>query len=131
MSGSVLKPWLMALPYKRQSAYLSALRGPDHAHCHNVKMVTKLLRAAGQHNADGSSAYMHLEPIDLAKLERELEFCSLHFVAHLVDGLSTVAVHCPVAAFKGEAQLLCDWFEEAFHLRWVGASALESARFGA
>ncbi len=122
--GAVLRPWVIRLPLKQQSALLSALRGPDHAFCHEVKRVVKFIRAASQHDADPSSDYMRVDArfagefvpgIDRKALERELEFCPLHFVAHLIEALVLVWHHAPPQDRKF-ADALLDWFAETFHL---------------
>lgn len=120
VSEIVLKRWLTLLPLKRQSSYLSALRGPDTAFCRNVKLVVKLLRSAAQIDADPTSGYMgQRKPVDLKELERELEFCTLHFVAHLLEALTILAVHGPVGEQRSAAEGILRWFEETYHLAFT------------
>jgi hypothetical protein len=120
----VVLPWLAALPWKQQSAYFSALRGPDHAHCHMVKQCTKLLRVASQKDADPASNYMRAElprsTAEWRQLEHELEYCSLHFVAHLVQALYLLALRGP-QQHKDDAQALLAWFEDTYHMRYAHA----------
>lgn len=122
-SWSVLRPWVMHLPWKQQSEYLSALRGPDHAHCPQVKRIVKGLRAAAQYNADTTSGYMReaRRVTDWRQLEHELEYCSLHFVSHLVSALVTLQRAEPMdddGTDWGEwAANMLTWFADTYHLR--------------
>jgi hypothetical protein len=111
MNQPVLQEWMHDLPLKKQSAVLSALRGPDHAFCKEVKKIVKMLRRATQLDADPTSDYMNLKSeIDWKQLERELEFCPLHFVAHLIEAIVIVRDEMP-----GAGKVL-GWFEDTFHL---------------
>jgi hypothetical protein len=92
--SSVLKPWVMAAPWKCQSILLSGLRGPDIRHAPRIKEVSRWLRKVSQNDADPSQSYM--APTALPQfddLEKELEFSSCHFVHHLADALRVVAIY--------------------------------------
>lgn len=111
---AILQPWVQELPLKKQSAVLSALRGPDHAFCREIKKVVKIIRAETQLDADPNSDYMKRKsPIDWKELERELEFCPLHYVAHLVESLAILRHEVMDAA------VILSWFDDTFHLRYT------------
>lgn len=116
----VLMPWVATMPWKKQSAFFSALRGPDTAHCTNVKQLVKFLRRVSQQDADPATGYMREKDLDLRALEHELEYCSLHFVAHLVDGLAIVREFCDDAEAARKADGLLEWFADSFHLEHAG-----------
>lgn len=117
----VLLPWVHDLPWKVQSRLLSSLRGPDTRFCFNVKKVSKLLRAATQHDADPDTDYMKdTWPPNWKELERELEFCPLHYVCHLIEGLTTVERHCPEAEYAARCTHVLVWIRDTFHLAYVG-----------
>lgn len=119
-SGSVLQPWLAQLPHVTQSTYLSALRGPDHAHCHQTKRTVKWLRAISQHDGKPGSNYMHgTYPNDWAALENELEYCTLHYVAHLVAAIDIVRRHHPYTPTRSQALDIMVWFAATYHLSHV------------
>lgn len=128
MTDSVVLPWVAEMPLKKQSALLSALRGPDNFFCPHTKRLAKFLRGIVQENADPSTDYMREKPIDVKELERELEFLPLHYVSHLVEALYLISEWAPpdvphgYATSRYAARQWLAWFEETFHLRYVGTS---------
>lgn len=119
----VTKTWVAAMPWKKQSAFFSALRGPDTAFSPNIKLVTKFLRMVSQYDADSTSDYMNVKrEINWKELERELELSTLHFVAHLLEAISLVREYCPEVLVSREALELIGWFQETFHFAYSNQS---------
>ena len=114
---NVLQDWVGEIPWKCQSILLSGLRGPDHAHCPNVKAVTRWLRRVSQHNADPSGDYMQTTPLPaFVDVEKELEFLPCHFVHHLADAQRVVAIFHPLETVTTYAYGLHVWIAlEMFH----------------
>lgn len=120
-NGPVTKEWVHLLPWKKQSAFFSALRGPDTSFSYNIKLVTKFLREASQYDADPTTDYMtRKKEIDWKGLERELEFCTLHYVAHLIEAVYIVWNHSTEARHTFYAHQLLEWFQATFHLTYHG-----------
>lgn len=118
MSESVVTlPWVARLPWKMQSILFSGLRGPDTGHCPDIKQVVKWMRAVSQEDADPTKSYMSnptMPPVEA--LEKELEFCSAHFVHHFADALRVIAhghpdQHVRTQAFRRHLYIA----EELFH----------------
>lgn len=92
----VLLEWMKQLPLKQQSVLLSSLRGPDNANYPTIKKVTKWIRSIVQKNADPTKKYMHLEELpSFGELEKEIEFCSVHYAAHLLQALEIIGYEHP------------------------------------
>jgi hypothetical protein len=94
--GKVLLDWMGELPWKQQSVIISSLRGPDNHYCPNIKKITRWLRGITQNNADPSHSYMQREEMPtLDDIEKEFEFCSVHYAFHLLHGLEIIGYKHP------------------------------------
>lgn len=115
---SVLLDWTKQLPLKQQSVLLSSLRGPDISYCPNIKKVTKWIRSTLQINADPKKNYMQLEKLPSVKnLEREIEFCSVHYATHLLYALEIIGYKHPDKQISANANCYYAYFvSEIFHL---------------
>lgn len=91
--STVLQPWVELLPWKLQSILFSGLRGPDTDYAPRIKEVSRWMRKVSQNDADPSQSYM--APTSLPtpeQLEKELEFCTAHFVHHIADALRVISL---------------------------------------
>lgn len=99
--SSVTKDWVHELPWKQQSVLSSSLRGPDNVLCPTVKTVIRWMRSVVQHNADPAHNYMKIDswpylkkeswPPDMdALLFVELEYTTVHFITHFLQGLAII-----------------------------------------
>lgn len=115
---TVLLNWIKELPWKQQSVLLSALRGPDTAYYPHIKKVTKWIRINLQNNADPTKSYMHQENLPSAKeLEKEIEFCSVHYACHLLHALEIIGYKHPDEKTASYANNYYRYFSrEIFHL---------------
>jgi len=116
--SSVLKDWVQILPWKQQSVLLSGLRGPDTIHCPKLKIVVRMLRNVSQNNADPTHSYMYVHDLPLWDvLEKELEFCSVHYVHHLTQALMVVCHGCDIIKIREYADWLLDKIsDELLHI---------------
>ena len=116
----VLQEWVCKLPWKQQSVLLSGLRGPDTSHCPHTKTVTRWMRNVTQNNADPSHSYMQLDRLPtFEELEKELEYCSVHYVHHLTQALKVISigyVWCDVDGCKYADDLYRNIVMELLHL---------------
>ena len=115
--SSVLQLWVAEIPWKCQSILLSGLRGPDTGHCPRVKEVSRWIRKACQNDADPSQSYMAPSKLpDPEDLEKELEFCTCHFVHHFADALRIIAMWHPDRGAGAYARRLHIYIaDELFH----------------
>lgn len=115
--STVLQPWVAEIPWKCQSILLSGLRGPDTDYRPRVKEVSRWIRKVSQNDADPSQSYM--APMALPEpdaLEKELEFCTCHFVHHFADALRILSIWHPDNAVRDYAWRLHYYIaEELFH----------------
>lgn len=118
LEGLVVQSWVETMPWKKQSAFFSSLRGPDNRFSPQCKRVVKFLRRASQYDADSTTDYMVDKEIDFKELERELEFLPLHYVGHLIEALHLVKVYAPMSS-SIRAGVVLGWFTETFHLEYV------------
>jgi hypothetical protein len=118
--STVLKAWVCELPWKQQSVLLSGLRGPDGIHCPQIKIVTRWLRNVTQNNADPMHSYMNVGILPtFEQLEKELEYCTAHYVHHLTQALKVIEIGCEVDdpdACQYARQLNREIANELFHL---------------
>ena len=93
----VLQKWMGEIPMKQQSVLLSSLRGPDNTFSHNIKKITKWIRATIQKNADPTNkGYMRPEGLPLIEeIEKELEYCTVHYAVHLISALEIIGYQHP------------------------------------
>jgi len=106
----VLQKWMGEIPLKQQSVLLSSLRGPDNAYLPNIKKVTKWIRSIAQKNADPSREYMRTETLPkFEELERELNFCTVHYAVHLMWALEIIGYGHPD---KKLAIIASDYYKE-------------------
>lgn len=93
--SSVLKPWVMAMPWKMQSILLSGLRAPD-VKTDATKRICRWMRALAQNNADPSKGYMEPQNMDGDLVDAcmdELEYLPCHYVHHFADALRVVSLY--------------------------------------
>jgi hypothetical protein len=116
--ATVTLDWVSKLTLKEQSALFSSLRGPDTAFCGEVKKLSKFIRQATQINADPTTGYMedNWREINPKNLERELEFCTLHYIAHLCEGLAYIEAYTDSERDWLFAVETLNWFSTTFHL---------------
>lgn len=117
--STVLQEWVCKLPWKQQSVLLSGLRGPDMHHYPKIKILTRWLRNVTQNNADPEHSYMmvetHLPAFE--DMEKELEYCTIHYVHHLTQALKVIAIGCDNATVREYALILYDKIvKELLHL---------------
>jgi len=94
--GKVLQNWMEELSWKQQSTILSSLRGPDSYYSPNIKKISRWMRRITQNNADTSSPYMKNEELPcIRELKKDIEFCSVHYLIHLLQGLEIVGYNHP------------------------------------
>jgi len=125
--GKVLQDWMGELSWKQQSVVLSSLRGPDTSYSPNLKRINKWIRRVTQNNADTSSQYMSDEKLpSLEDIEREVEFSSVHYFSHLLQGLEIIGYKHPDTK---TARIARDYYEglvrEVLHLNPETKSQLE------
>lgn len=115
--SSVLQAWVEKIPWKQQSILFSGLRGPDIRQCKKIKEVSRWMRKVSQRDADPNQSYMAPTNLPVAReLEKELEFCTIHFVHHFADALRVIAIHHPDGEVKEYAwQLHLYMADELFH----------------
>ena len=95
-NGLVLKEWMGKLSWKQQSVILSSLRGPDNSRPGSIKILTRWLREITQNNADPSTDYMtNLPHPSVDELHRDLEYCSMHYYAHLMHAMEIIGYNHP------------------------------------
>jgi len=118
--SSVLKPWVMAIPWKMQSILLSGLRAPDYPTV-VVKKICRWMRAESQNNADPSKGYMEPQSFDKDTVSRcmdELEYLPCHYVHHFADALAVIAYFHPESAIRDFADgVHAEVAVEIFHFR--------------
>ena len=93
--SSVLKPWVMEMPWKMQSILLSGLRAPD-VKTDATKRICRWMRALTQNNADPSKGYMEPQSMDQELLDKcmdELEYLPCHYVHHFADALRVLSLY--------------------------------------
>jgi hypothetical protein len=114
----VLLDWVKELSLKQQSVLLSSLRGPDNFHYPEIKKVTKWIRATLQTNADPQKEYMQQEKLPSPKeLEKEIEFCTVHYATHLLQALEILGYNHPEKAVSVLAEgYYTHFISEIFHL---------------
>lgn len=94
--GKVLQDWMGRLSWKQQSVIISSLRGADTGYCPQIKKINKWMRGITQNNADISSQYMQEEKLPiLENIEKEFEFCSVHYAIHFLQGLEIIGYNHP------------------------------------
>jgi hypothetical protein len=94
--GSVLQEWMAELPWKQQSVVFSSLRGPDNFRPAAVKVINRWLRGVTQKNADPTTDYMKdLPHPSLEDLQRDLEYCTMHYYCHLMHTMEIIGYNCP------------------------------------
>jgi len=94
--GKVLQDWMGRLSWKQQSVIISSLRGTDTGSCQQIKKINKWMRGITQNNADTSSPYMQEEKLPLLEdIEKEFEFCSVHYIIHFLQGLEIIGYNHP------------------------------------
>ena len=128
MGGLVLQEWVGALSWKQQSIVLSSLRGPDNLSLPNLKLVSRWIRGVVQRNADSSSKYMNsISFPNISGLREEVEFCSVHYLGHLLQGLEVIGYNHPDQLISREA-LGCysGIVERVLHLNVESKSQLET-----
>lgn len=119
---SVLQSWVEKLPIRMQSTLVLGLRGPDTAICPNVKIYTRWLRGLTFRpgNPDNVLQFMYAELppriVEKNPTARELEFCTQHFLSHLMHSLQIVGYGHPHIAMSGRAWALYDDLCKMFHL---------------
>lgn len=105
MGGKVLQDWMGDLSWKQQSVIISSLRGPDTHYSPNLKKISKWIRRVTQNNADIRGDYMKKENLPrFEEIEKEAEFCSVHYFAHLLQGLEIVGYKHPDYKVSGIAR---------------------------
>jgi len=103
--GKVIKDWMGILPWKQQSVVLSSLRGPDTTYHPNIKKINRWIRSITQNNADMSSHYMKKETLpSIEEIEKEAEFCTIHYLSHLLGGLEIIGYKHPDKTISNIAQ---------------------------
>lgn len=94
--GTVLQDWMGELSWKQQSVLLTSLRGPDTSRPVNVKKVAKWLRKITQNDADPSTEFMNSTNLPTSEeLNKELEYCTIHYVCHLMHSLEIIGYNHP------------------------------------
>jgi len=90
--GKVLLNWMERLTWKQQSAIICASRGLDTYYCPNIKRISKFIRSITQKNGDIYGGYMKTDKLPSYNLlKKEFEFCSVHYIVHLLQGLEIIA----------------------------------------
>ncbi len=114
----VLLDWVQRLSWRQQRTLLSGLRGPDTHHAPKLKIVVRWLRTVTQNNADWTTDYMRQEVLPSFKeVEKELEFTSVHYFAHLSKALEIIGYKHPDPDIAGYAfDLYTLMSEELLHL---------------
>jgi len=103
--GKVLQDWMGALSWKQQSVILSSLRGFDTTHYPNLKKIGRWMRGVTQNNADISSPYMKDETLpSVEEIEKEAEFCTVHYLSHFLHGLEIIGYKHPNETISNLAQ---------------------------
>jgi hypothetical protein len=97
--NSVLKDWVLTLPFRMQSVLMSSIRGCDTARKDDVsKVLTRALRPILFNNADPSNSFMGPPiPNDGAVKQYlwDLDSYPMHFVAHLMHAAEIVGYKHP------------------------------------
>jgi hypothetical protein len=102
--SKVLQDWFRTISFKMQSVVISAQRGPDTHHCKNIKSITKWIRRNCQINADTSHSFMEERPLPtFEQVEKEIEFCTVHYVLHLLHGLEIIGYKHPETEVRKKA----------------------------
>lgn len=94
---NVLQDWMNELTWKMQSVILSGMRGPDSDHCPGIKEITRWIRRICQNDADPGHSYMKSQGDlpSLQDIEKEFEFCSIHFATHFLYALEIIGYKHP------------------------------------
>jgi hypothetical protein len=115
--GFVLQEWMGELPWKQQSVILSSLRGPDTSRPASVKVITRWLRGITQNSADPSTDYMKKLPFpSLEEFQRDLEYCTMHYYAHLTHALGIIGYNHPKKETREIANKYYSAMAEFLHL---------------
>ncbi len=114
----VLLDWVQELSLKQQSVLLSSLRGPDNFYYPKLKEVTKWIRSILQINADFEKDYMRCKKLPLPnELEKEIEFCTVHYSNHLLNTLEIIGYKHPDERVSTPAKNYYFYFvDKVFHL---------------
>ena len=85
--------WLSDIPWKMQTVVNQALRAPDTHYCRALKILCRWMRSVCLQNADKNHTFMckKKQLPELADIENEINYCSVHFATHLVYGLEIIA----------------------------------------
>ncbi len=95
---NVLQEWVGDLPWKMQSVLISGMRGPDTDNLPHIKTVTRWMRSVVQRDADPGHSFMNVATIQLPApkhMEKEIEFCTIHFVSHFLYALQIIGYKHP------------------------------------
>lgn len=118
---SVVQPWVTQLcSLKMQTVLFAAVRGPDSAYCPNLKPLTRWIRSLVLKNADTNTPFMQditlPEPQSYA---REIEYLSVHYVAHLISALEVIMYMYPDATIGKHAWTHLSFIVtgDIFHMR--------------
>ena len=116
-NNSVLQEWVQELSFKKQSAILSSLRGPDNNNYPNVKKISKWIRRKTQYDADKSSGYMREQDLPtIIDVKPEIEFCTVHYFNRIIQGLEIIGYHHPEQNTQNDAVQLYEGLARIIHL---------------
>ena len=88
----LLKPWVHNLSLKMQTVLMTGIRGSDSRYMENCKTYTRWIRAQCVENADMSTKFMKDITLPrLEDLEKELDYCTVHFFGHLIHCMTIIA----------------------------------------
>lgn len=115
--GKVLQDWVGMLSWKKQSAIISSLRGPDNMACPNLTKITRWMRNLTQHNADPNHTYMQIEKFPtLKKIQEELRYTTVHYASHFLYGLEILGYNHPNQNISRKARKIYEELVKDLHL---------------
>ena len=121
MNNSVLQNWLVEIPIRMQSTLVLGLRGPDTHSTEHIKAITKWMRGlafkpGNPKNMPFMRATFPGRIIEKGACAKELEFCTQHFVSHLMHSLEVIAYRHPDQEISTHAFNLFSDICTLFHL---------------
>lgn len=103
----IIEDWVFDLSWKMQTIILEMLRGPDTHQAPTVKIMARWCRKLMIKNADENTSFMKKgidEKLSLEEISDELEYCTGHYIAHLIQMLACITYFHPEEKFRAIAK---------------------------
>jgi len=121
--GCVLLPWVLRLPWKKQTVLMEMLRAPDAPISLRFKQIITFLRSIILHNADRTTGFMlDAELPDFAGIQREFERLPQHCTHHVIMTLQVVTYDYPDEEVRRKA---FEFYKDAVHAQHLNIETKE------